>query len=386
MNVQQFSAQATRIFSIARQNDHLEIVWSDGSVNKFHYIWLRDNCKADSRFDHRTGERIARSEDIPAGLTALEAEVVGCGLRIQWSDGEEDSHFTRSFLFENTYDNPINESYSTVIPWSSEYSDTVCTFDYDRVMEDDVYAVDLIGAFRSYGLIKLTNSVAMEGEVERFANRISYVREIAFDRVANIKVSIDPYNIGFTDQALPLHTDCSGYSWPPNVMVFHCIQNEVTGGESHYVDGEKVLECLKRYAPKALDLLTSVDVEYRLYADKADTITKAAPIILNEDGSLKMIRYANWTVQPIRSVPFELMPRYYDAHRALSAAVNDSANLFAYRCEPGDMLIINNHRVLHGRGAFNGSGGMRHFQQVYMELDDLEGFTRVVARRQGAAA
>ncbi len=312
--------------------------------------------------------------------------MVGCGLRLQWSDGEEDSHFTRAFLIENAYDNLINRSFSKATPWGAEYRDAVRTFDYEQVMSEDTYAVDMIEAFKTYGLIKIANSVTTNNEVERFANRISYVREIAFDRMANIKVSIDPYNIGFTDQALPLHTDCSGYSWPPNVMVFHCIQNEVTGGESHYVDGEKILEYLKVHAPEALDILTSIDVEYRLYADNADTITKAPPIILNDDGSLKLMRYANWTVQPIRSVPFNMVPGYYDAHRVLSAAVNDPANLFSYRCQQGDMLIINNHRVLHGRGAFDGSGGMRHFQQVYMELDDLEGFTRIVARKQGVAA
>ena len=386
MNIQNFDMQAPRIFSVQREKDHLSVVWSNGTTNKYHYVWLRDNCRAESRFDHRTGERIARSEDIPANLTALAAQVVGYGLRIQWSDGKEDSHFTGSFLLEYAYDQPTNLSLPTVIPWGSEYRDAVSTFDYGRVMGDDAFAIEMIAAFKTYGLIKLTNSGSADGEVERFANRISYVREIAFDRVANIKVSLDPYNIGFTDQALPLHTDCSGYSWPPNVMVFHCIQNEVTGGESHYVDGEKVLDYLKHHAPRALDILTSVEVEYRLYADNADTITKAPPIILNGDGYLKLMRYANWTVQPIKSVPFEMVPEYYDAHRALSAAVNDPANIFAYRCEQGDMLIINNHRVLHGRGAFDSSGGVRHFQQVFMELDDLDGFTRIFARKQGVAA
>jgi gamma-butyrobetaine dioxygenase len=54
---------------------------------------------------------------------------------------------------------------------------------------------------------------------------LAYLREIAFDGVSNIRVSIDPYTLGFINSSLLLQTDCSGYSWPPNVMVFHCMQN-----------------------------------------------------------------------------------------------------------------------------------------------------------------
>lgn len=385
MNIHQFAMPILRIFKVERHDTYLNIIWSNGTSNKFHYVWLRDNCRTASRFDHRTGERTARSETIPADLKALEVHILGQGLEVTWSDGEEPSFFTKEFLHANAYDAPRNSSLSRVSAFDASYGENIATFDYCRVMEDDSYAVDMIEAFKTYGLIRLVNTPTKDKEVERFANRISYVREIAFDRVANIRVSVDPYTIGFTDQALPLHTDCSGYSWPPNVMVFHCLQNEVTGGQSHYVDGEKVLEWLKRHSPRSLEILTTFDVEYRLYAENADTLTKAPPIILNEDGSLKLIRYANWTVQPLKSVPFDKVLDYYQAHRVLSSAINDPANLLEYRCQEGDLLLINNHRVLHGRGAFDGSGGIRHFQQVYMELDDLEGFSRIVAREKGAA-
>jgi hypothetical protein len=52
-------------------------------------------------------------------------------------------------------------------------------------------------------------------------------------------------------------------------------------------------------------------------------------------------------------------------------------------CEPGEMILIINHCVLHGWDEFDDGEGVRHFQQVYTELDDLSGFRRIVSGEGG---
>ncbi|WP_299603158.1 TauD/TfdA family dioxygenase [uncultured Tateyamaria sp.] len=296
--------------------DHLTVHWAHGGLSRFHYQWLRDNCRSDQRFDINTRE-----------------------LR---------------------------------------------SFSYQHVMNDPHTAAAMIADFQRFGLVQMIDVPTEQGEVERFAEHLAHVREIAFDRVANIRVSVDPYTLGFTKAALPLHTDCSGYSWPPNVMVFHCLQNDVAGGASQYVDGAQVVAQLRDENPEALEVLTTHDVEFRLWSGKADTLSQFPPVILNNAGELVILRYANWTVQPLRTVPFDLVPQWYDAWRALAARVNAPENRLSYRCEPGEILLINNHRVLHGRDAFDDDEGVRHFQQVYMELDDLTGYQRIVEGQGGA--
>ena len=108
------------------------------------------------------------------------------------------------------------------------------------------------------------------------------------------------------------------------------------------------------------------------------------PVILDERGELALLRYANWTVQPLKTVPFDRVPDWYDAYRALAEQINAPENRVSYRCSPGEMLLINNHRVLHGRDAFDDGLGRRHFQQVCMELDDLSGFRCIVEGEGGA--
>lgn len=364
--------------------DHLTVHWAKGGMSRFHYQWLRDNCRSDQRFDINTRERKALTETIPSDLSAKQVEIRDSGLHIKWTDDDTDSVFDPAWLAKNAYDLPGATSRVKPQPWGAEYTQELCSFSYRDVMNDPHAAAAMIADFRRFGLVRMEDVPTEQGEVERFAEHLAYVREIAFDRVANIRVSVDPYTLGFTNAALPLHTDCSGYSWPPNVMVFHCLQNDVAGGASQYVDGAQVVAQLRDENPEALDILTKHDVEFRLWSGKADTLSQFPPVILNDAGELAILRYVNWTVQPLRTVPFGLVPQWYDAWRALAARVNAPENRLSYRCEPGEILLINNHRVLHGRDAFDDGQGVRHFQQVYMELDDLAGFQRIVEGQGGA--
>lgn len=149
------------------------------------------------------------------------------------------------------------------------------------------------------------------------------------------------------------------------------------------MDGAKIITQLRKSDPDALRILTEHDVEFRLWSKQADTLAQYPPVMLDQAGELALLRYANWTVQPLKTVPFDTVPRWYDAWRALAERVNAPDCRLSHRCEPGEMILINNHRVLHGRDAFDDGEGVRHFQQVYMELDDLSGFRRIVQGEGG---
>ena len=253
----------------------------------------RDNCRSTERFDPVTKERKALTESIPSKLIASEIAITGAEIRIKWSDESVDSRFDAHWLKRNSYD---MAEISTKAPkqfWGSEYGSSLESFAYDEVMSDDNASAEMIAAFEAFGLVRLTDMPTTDREVERFANRLSYVREIAFNRVADIRVSMDPYTLGVTNAALPLHTDCFAYSCPPNVMAFHCLQNDVAGGASLYVDGANVVAQLRQTNPEALQIMTDYAVEFRLWSKKADTMSLSPPVILDERGELALLRYAN---------------------------------------------------------------------------------------------
>jgi gamma-butyrobetaine dioxygenase len=54
------------------------------------------------------------------------------------------------------------------------------------------------------------------------------------------------------------------------------------------------------------------------------------------------------------------------------------------RMEAGDVLVVDNHRVLHGRTAFDPSRGSRHLQGCYIDHDGPETAWRLAMRRRAA--
>ncbi len=374
--------------AVTLRDDHLALTWADGTRNRFHYVWLRDNCRHPDRWNAETGERQALSETIPAHLTAIKATVDDAGgIHLEWSDGAAPSRFDLDWLWDNRYDPPRPySSAARLAPWGADDGAAIPSFAHDRLFAAPGELERLIAAYRRRGLVRVTGVPRRSGEVERFAERLAYVREIAFDRVADIKVTPGAYTLGFTAAPLPLHTDCSGYAWPPNVMLFHCLRNDAVGGESLYADGARAVEELRRRDPAALEALCRIPVQHCLYSQAADTRHIAPRIQLDEAGQLAILRYANWTPLPQRPHAFEDVPAFYRAQRRLAEILNAPDSTIEVRPAPGDLLMINNQRVLHGRRGFEPNSGARHFQQVYMELDDLVSLQRVIARRAAEAA
>ncbi|CAN0267705.1 unnamed protein product, partial [Phaeothamnion confervicola] len=65
---------------------------------------------------------------------------------------------------------------------------------------------------------------------------------------------------------------------------------------------------------------------------------------------------------------------FYRYHAALSAAIRDPAAVASVLLQPGDMVVANNHRTLHGRLAFE---GRRRMVGCYVGRDELESRARI---------
>jgi len=58
--------------------------------------------------------------------------------------------------------------------------------------------------------------------------------------------------------------------------------------------------------------------------------------------------------------------------------VDDRRFRVTIKAEAGDMLTVHNHRVPHGRLAYDPSSDHRHLQDLYMEWDDVMAKRRVL--------
>jgi gamma-butyrobetaine dioxygenase len=72
---------------------------------------------------------------------------------------------------------------------------------------------------------------------------------------------------------------------------------------------------------------------------------------------------------------------WYDAFSLWCRMLDDPQLQVRIHLEPGDLFIVDNRRVLHGRTAYDSSGGTRHLQGCYADIDGLRSSIAVLRRR-----
>ena len=74
----------------------------------------------------------------------------------------------------------------------------------------------------------------------------------------------------------------------------------------------------------------------------------------------------------------------YRAYRKLAVLIRDPAFEIRVRLAPGNLVAFDNHRMLHGREAFDPDVGPRRLQGCYVDGDELLSRIRVLERRRGS--
>jgi hypothetical protein len=133
----------------------------------------------------------------------------------------------------------------------------------------------------------------------------------------------------------PFHSDSQMFRGvPPHVQVMACKQDAERGGESLYLDTWQLLETLEREDPALLEALFTVPRRFPfVFGDvHGETLTLRG-------GSLVFTH----TPRPPAS----------DAVALRLQAWIDASQPIEVRAEAGDLLVIHNHRLLHGRRGFD---------------------------------
>jgi gamma-butyrobetaine dioxygenase len=82
-------------------------------------------------------------------------------------------------------------------------------------------------------------------------------------------------------------------------------------------------------------------------------------------------------------MPAPELAAWYDAYLRFGRMLEDERFQVRLRLEPGDLFIVDNRRVLHGRAPYASSAGERHLQGCYADIDGLRSTLAVLAREQG---
>ena len=338
--------------------------------------WLRDNCQCPECRIVQTDERRWQPWTQPTAPRMTAVDVVDSQLHVDWGDGH---HST----FGPTEWQKIRTTGArgawTARLWDSGYE--IERFDHDQCVADQVTRRAMFEALRRDGAAVVTGSPTEPGTVIDFLRAIGItLRDSSLGLIFDIKVDPAGYNIAFTSEDVPPHNDNAQYSHPPSGQVLAMLVNDSKGGDSVVVDGWSVLDRLNREHPETIDVLARVEVGFRQYSTEADAFTRAPLVVRDRIGRFLHLRFSNQLMQPLAYDDGDLAA-WYNAYRLLGATIADPANHVSFRLAAGDTLLVNGHRVLHARTAFQ-PDGQRHLQDVYFEMDDVFGH---LARMSGEA-
>ena len=87
----------------------------------------------------------------------------------------------------------------------------------------------------------------------------------------------------------------------------------------------------------------------------------------------------SWATSPAE------LDAYYRARRSFDRLLRSPEFEVRFRLAPGELLMMDNRRLLHGRTGFDPGEGARHLQGCYIDIDGPRSLYRVLRRRLRAA-
>ena len=197
------------------------------------------------------------------------------------------------------------------------------------------------------GAAILTGCDTSEAGARAVAERVWHDQVVAVPDPAAVREGGDKDRLKAAAQdRLELHTDGFAYGdKAPDVMALVCVQDGATGGESFLADGYALLEhmdvALRRF-------LLDVPIDQT----EPGAHENVAPIVLGLPSGRRAVRQPFYAQPAATSTDPEGDAALIARWKALTLEL--SATTPRFRLAPGEVLLVDNYRVLHGRDPYEG--------------------------------
>jgi len=366
----------------------MEIAWYDGNYSNYPYDWLRDNCQCESCFNQHEKKRKTmasmQQEQSPEKAKNL---MEGTLLHLTWADGPNghDSYYTANWLKEHCFERGMKpyerDNYSPAPQlWNEnnwcEKMEKMNLFSYDEVMDagDDSKLLKLLATLQSLGFVKISGAPSGSDEEGSAAleNLIARCSPTTAVRV--------PFN-KFQSIDAEFQTSLPYYHHVPGIQLLHC---DVPANQStRFVDGFAVAKQIRQEYPEpdnVFDMLSRLEVSFY---DESPGETEAAMKSLRrrlaptfeldkKNGEVWRVNFNNecrdsatvlmeskeGVSDPVTTLngSLSLIQDQYFCLRVMNKFLDEflgRASGFEYHLKQGDVVLVNNWRVLvqHGEGG-----------------------------------
>ncbi len=361
--------------ALAEDGRRVRVTWPDGVVRDIAARWLFDH--ADDARDPVSGQR-GHGALALEGAARLEAvEIEGEKLVLRFAPSGERRRIALSRLRDR--DAPAHPVTLWPTPERIAQAPPVAFDDY---LAGDDAAREALSRVARFGIALLVGAGRDPGVVERTVERFGFVRETNYGRFFEVRIEPNPGNLANTDQALDLHADNPYRDPVPTLQLLHAITADDGGGETCFVDGFAHAEALRREAPDAFEMLARTPVGFTFADETGARWSHEAPVLqLDADGALETVRLNHRSLDLAPGDP-EATEAWYDAYLAFYRRVHAPEAAFERRLQPGDVVIFDNRRLLHGRRGL-ASESPRWLRGCYADVD---GLAATLARLDSSAA
>jgi gamma-butyrobetaine dioxygenase len=346
----------------------LTITWQNSTYSVYSSLWLRDNAPAHR--DARTGQRLISLVDLPPEPRLRTAHRWPLGhITVSWDDGET-SVFSLQWMRE--YDRSLRLSARpTRMPWMGQPATHFAWSVYADWLADPSIREDWLYYTGRDGLAFLSGVPADDAAVLKVAAQIGFVRETNFGRI------FDDRSVA----ALPIHTDDPYRDPVAGFQLLHCLSAADQDGESIFVDGMAAAERVRARDANAFATLCKTPILYRFQDATADLAVERTILEVDTSEQFRAIYYNERLIAPL-PLKGPLLKKYYAAYRQLAGLLCDPARFVVYRLQPGDLILFDNTRILHGRTE--GESRFSHLQGCYVDADGLYGSLAVLSRKRSS--
>lgn len=372
-------------------------------INRLH---LRDACRCPKCVDPSTKQKNFRHIDLNIKTQIKNISNEDGKLVVKWNedpdqpDAEHVSHFTKEEIKDLLpRASRSKQIIGTQIKWNQRIFQNnqpwISFEDYvKRGAEYWLWMRDL----QRYGLAFIKGAPETNEAVADMANNLGPIRNTFYGQTWDVRNSPDAKNVAYTNKDLGFHMDLLYMNEPPGYQLLHCLKNSVAGGESIFTDGFMAAQVLSKNNPDAFSILSEFPVRFgydnagEYYEHTRPTIELYKPNTLSETTKARPhVKHLNYS--PPFQLPFmrsddlnwlSKFKQFFKAYKEFTQVLERPTNVFKLKMNPGDCVVFENRRVLHGRGGFDhdeSGEGARWLRGAYVDSDAVESKFRTLRSR-----
>jgi len=349
----------------------------NGSKKEIHPFWLRERVNGESFVDKGTQQRLFDPTELNENIEIKDLNLSDEFLEVSFNDGVKTKLTIQSIIKE--FSNINDLKFIQKIKWDSSLND-FNNYEFNENIFEERKMYEALINFYKFGFVIFKKVPTKNNFIVEFANSIGSIRRTNFGEFFNVKSKPNPNDLAYTSLALAPHTDNPYRNPVPCIQILHCIENEVNGGYSTLVDGFTVTEKLKNDYPDYYKILTEIKVRYQFIDQDVFLEDWAEMIKLDENQNFKQVRFSP-RLDFVPLMDRDKLNLYYSARNKISELYNSDKYRIEFKLMPGDLLMMDNHRLLHGRTSYDANEGNRFLQGCYIDYDSTEGKLKHLKRK-----